>query len=369
MKKNYLEQSRLSMLLLVLLTVVISSCEVDDFTEAVPTGDANPAPTLSLLSPGDTARISLQRDQFLDISAEVTDNTPGLSLFSVTILDSLDNEVFTDDLALTGVSSTALVQVPDSIFAIGATYALNVFVEDLQGKRTETSSEFIGIGLLSNQDQVFVIGNFNGWGDSASPVYRDIPMTLVGDYTWEASAWLDEANPEFKFADNNTFGGTEWGESGDGVCDGIADGGSNIACPVASNNVKFIFNDLSLEYSIQELETNVEEVYVLGNFNGWGSNDPDLRMTAIEDHMWQVTAEIAPGTGGFNDGDTPTFKFVDSPDFSNGDLGDWGDSDCDGIANLMNDNSGGDTQCGLEVGSNTFTFNDETLEYSFESND
>lgn len=327
------------------MTVVFSSCEVDDFTEAVPVGDANEAPTLSMVSPGDTARISLNRDQFFDISAEVADNTPGLSLFSATILDSLGNMVFQREERITGVSIAATIPVPDSLLAIGAEYDLQVFVEDTEGKRTEATGKFLGIGLLSNQDQVFVIGNFTGWANSADPAFRDVPMTLVADHTWEAAVWLDEANPEFKFVDNNTFGGIDWGE--DIACDGVADGGDNIVCPVTSNNVIFRFNDETLEYEILEPNSNQDRMFVIGEYNGWAnSND---RLTLVEDNIWEIELSNLSGP----------WKFVANDNFG---LDDWGDAGCDGTAELF----GSNIECDFE-GDFIIRFNDETLNYSLEA--
>lgn len=343
MKKNYLEKNRLSITFILLLTVVFSSCEIDDFTEVVPDGDANTAPTITLLSPGDTVRIILLQDELFEISAEVADNSPGLSLFSATILDSLGNEVYQKEEQLTGVSIIATISVPDSILAVGANYDLEVFVEDTQGRRAEATSSFVGIGLLKNQEQIFVIGNFTGWGDTGAANYRDIPMTLVADYTWEAAAWLDEAAPQFKFVDNNSFGGSDWGD--DGPCDGIADGGGNITCPVTSNNVVFRFNDQTLAYEIIELSANYDEMFVLGEYNGWGNSED--RFTLVADNQWEVDLNFSG-----------PWKIVADENFG---VDDWGDGGCDGVA----EPGGANIECDYD-GDFKIRFNDDNLNYSVE---
>ena len=91
-------------------------------------------------------------------------------------------------------------------------------------------------------------------------------------------------------------------------------------------------------------------MFVLGSMNGWGSNDPDLGMTLIDDHTWQVS--------GVTITDTDQFKFANTPDFSDTD---WSDPECDSVADEAG--ASDNINCGFN-GTVTITYNDETFEYS-----
>ncbi|MEL7001779.1 MAG: hypothetical protein AAFN93_03490 [Bacteroidota bacterium] len=98
-----------------------------------------------------------------------------------------------------------------------------------------------------------------------------------------------------------------------------------------------------------EFNANQAGLWVLGSFNGWGANTPDLGMTLIADNTWQVTGV------GITAGDQ--FKFANTPDFSGID---FSDPECDGVVEQgISDN----INCSFN-GTFTITFNDETLEYN-----
>ena len=353
-KIRYLWQGLLSLLGILL---IFNSCEVDDFTVTPPTGDANPAPTLSLTGPGDTVSFQIP----FTISAELSDNSPGLSVFGYSIIDSTGALVITEQRFLYGTTSTTVEFEVDSAIAI-ARYTLDFFVEDTQGKRVEDSQMLDVIGTQSVLDEVFLIGDFTGWGDSGDPNFRDLPMDLIDDFTWQSSdsIYLTPSS-EFKFVDAATFGGNDWGEES-GQCDGVAFDGAgetNInaggACSIVEGYHRITFNDQTLAYSIERLTANQAEMFILGNFNGWGGTDNAMHL--VDNNTWKDTDITLPADA--------AFKFVNTSNFGNGDEGDWGDSECDGVAALLNDDGGGDIICEFD-GTFTVTFNDETLEYSVE---
>lgn len=77
-----------------------------------------------------------------------------------------------------------------------------------------------------------------------------------------------------------------------------------------------------------------------------------MQMELVDDFTWQREEVTLSSTN--------PFKFANSPDFGGGTT-DWGDADCDNQAEEF----GADIACGFD-GTFTFTFNDQTLEYSVE---
>ncbi|KXX71870.1 hypothetical protein AVL50_03540 [Flammeovirga sp. SJP92] len=107
------------------------------------------------------------------------------------------------------------------------------------------------------------------------------------------------------------------------------------------------------EYVELAFEANETELYLKGDFNGWGNNNP---LTLVGDHTWEVSGvPLEAGT-------TYGYKIANSGDWSGND---WGNSV--GTNGTLELTTGGAPNASFEVttsGSYTYTFNDETLEFS-----
>ena len=336
--KSRLIRSRLPAVMVISLVAV--SCKIDDFSDDL---GNNVAPTLAIISPGDTANVN----EGFSVRLRTEDETPGLSIASIILRDESGSTVLSLTETLIGVLDTAEFTIEPDQLSVGA-YSLTAIVEDTEGVRTEADTVFFGSPFKSVQSDMYILGSLNGWAANDS----DLRMTLVGDYTWEILDVSISAADEFKFVNTPDFSGTDWT---DPECDGIADeegGGANIAC--GFNGVFDIrYNDLTFEYAVEGepvFLSNQAQMFVLGSMNGWGDNDPDQAMTLIADHTWQVTGVIMTSGG--------QFKFANTPNFQGTD---WSDPDCDGVAD--EEGASDNIDCSFE-GTVTITFNDETFEYS-----
>ena len=105
-------------------------------------------------------------------------------------------------------------------------------------------------GFASSYSSMTVAGNFQGWTASANN------MRLVADYTWEYTAYVNEATPEFKFAANGNWT-TNWGDSDQSdyvlPIGGTAESpGSNIIISNSLNGLyTFTFHETTLVYSAE----------------------------------------------------------------------------------------------------------------------
>ncbi len=205
---------------------------------------------------------------------------------------------------------------------------------------------------LATFDEIYLLGNFNGWGNGRP---EDL-MTKVGDHDWIITT--DFSGPDnvpitdvlFKFVDANNFGGIDWGDNG---ADGIADrGGDNISPGVDVTPVTIEFNDLTGVYSVSTIAKNFAELFVLGAHNGWGNGGPEDAFDLIDNNTWRTTIVFTE--------DNQEFKIVDGPNFGGAD---FGDDENDGIANPGP--GGGNIAPGLPTGTYVFTFNDASLAYYF----
>lgn len=320
---------------LVAVIILTTGCEVDDFTEELSDAQNN-APTVSIIAPGDTVGLA-----GFTATAMFTDDTPGLSLATYNIIDSLGNVAFSQEYVLIGTSDSIAMNVPADTLNIGS-HTFSVTVSDTKGLETTVTSDFEVVGTLSNQDQMFVLGSINGWGGT------DLQMTLVDDYTWVVKPVKLTPTDEFKFVNTSDFSDVDWE---DPECDGVAtqDGGGNIGCGYADGSYILTFNDQTLEYSVEPILSVQSQMYVLGSMNGWGGTD--LEMSLIDNYTWQVE-DVAMTA-------SDEFKFVNTSDFSDVD---WEDPECDGQATQ---DGGGNIACQYE-GTFVLTFNDQTLEYSVE---
>ncbi len=320
------------------ISLVTMSCKIDDFSDDL---GSNVAPILAIASPGDTANVN---EGFI-VKLIVEDTTPGLSLASIALEDESGSTVLTLTETLIGVLDTIEFIIEPNQLPVGD-YDLTAAVEDTEGFRTEEEIAFFGSPFKSVQSQMFMLGSMNGWGANDP----DLSMTLVDDYMWEVQDVSISATDEFKFVNTPDFSDTDWSDSN---CDGVAEeaGSTNIACGY-NGTFTIRYNDLTLEYSVEGevvLLSNQDQMFVLGSMNGWGSNDPDLSMTLIDDHTWEVA--------GVSITDTDQFKFANTPDFSDTD---WSDPECDGVADEAG--ASDNINCGFN-GTVTITYNDETFEY------
>lgn len=323
---------------LLILSALAVSCKIDDFSDDL---GSNVAPTLAILSPGDTTNVN---EGFV-IKLDVRDATPGLSLASITLFDGSGVSILTISEKLIGVADTVEFNITPNQLPVGG-YSLKAMVQDTDGIRSESTSEFYGRPYKSIQNQMFVLGSMNGWGANDP----DLGMTLVDDYTWEIQDVTILVADQFKFVNTSDFSDTDWSDSG---CDGVADevGGPNLNC--GFNGIFTIrYNDLTFEYSLEGealFLSNQDQMFVLGSLNGWGANDPDLGMALVDNNTWEVSGVTLTASD--------EFKFANTPDFSGTD---WSDTGCDGIADEV---GAGNLACGFE-GKFTIRFNDETFEYS-----
>lgn len=198
--------------------------------------------------------------------------------------------------------------------------------------------------LESNLDDLFLLGSFNNFeGDEAT-------FTLVDDHTWRLEGLNLSAGDEVKFSDKDNFSGNSYG---DNEPDGVADlFGSNIMIS-ATGVYTIVFNDQTLDYSFVVDCTPFQQagMWVLGSMNGFGDNNPDQEMMMVDADNWTISGVAA------TNGDS--FKFANTPNFTGVD---WGDTNCDGIAEPGNfDNN---IACITEDGSYTMTFNTCTLAYT-----
>lgn len=122
-----------------------------------------------------------------------------------------------------------------------------------------------------------------------------------------------------------------------------------VATAVDNSGLSTVSDTIRFDVFDSEFSANFAGIWVLGSFNGWGANDPDLGMSLIADNTWQIEdVTIGPGD---------QFKFANTPDFS--DI-DFSDPECD---NEVEQGIGDNINCAFN-GTFTITFNDETLNYT-----
>lgn len=328
-----------SLLLGLFVVLVISSCEIDDFSEDI-SSTSNTAPTVTLNAPGDSVNVANE----FTFSVTASDDSPGLSQAVFTVRDSLGIVIVSQTFELIGTSATAEMDFEVDGLPLGR-HTLTVVVSDTEGESTTVTKEFIAFTevLKFTETELFVLGSMNGWGGT------DLQMTLVNNYTWEVKAVFISATDEFKFANTSDFSGTDWGDDG---CDGVAASGEgNIGCIAADGFYDLRFNDQTFAYSFTEVPANVRNVYILGSMNGWGGTDLEMNLTGP--NTWEISGVALAASD--------EFKFANTPDFSDMD---WGDNECDGTADTPGAGNISNTNCGFGTGLFHVTFNDATLAYS-----
>ncbi|MEM6522398.1 MAG: hypothetical protein AAGF85_04920 [Bacteroidota bacterium] len=344
------------------------------------------------------------------IEAEITD-AAGNSLITDDIILSVIQPEFTELFLLNGTESLSMIQSMNDVHSWELTTSLEAMQALLlatSGDTTgfvwgDTSDPQDGIAELSNTgiinagdagdysitfndisfeyaintltfDEIFLIGNFNGWGD-ARP---EDAMTKVGTNDWIITTEFNEpdgvdpvalADIQFKFVAGANFGDgvKDWGQDpnqtptpqGGVAIDG--EGEQNINPGFTSVPVTITFNDLTGVYGISTIASNFPELHLIGNFSGWGNNDGALSvpMTLVADNLWE--GEIDPNNfdSGYNPADNIEFKFVLAPTFG---VQDFGDDGQDFVA----DDTGSESNVvpGIAGGNYIVQFNDQTLEYN-----
>lgn len=121
---------------------------------------------------------------------------------------------------------------------LGLNYSL---YDDQQGATGDTNGG--GSGYLYSYDQIYLRGSFlNSW-------QGNLPMSLVGDHTWQVSTTLTGLTNKFKFDTTTNWTGVDWGEVSTNR-DGIADIYQSSIPTTLTGTVRFTFNDLTYVYSV-----------------------------------------------------------------------------------------------------------------------
>lgn len=196
-------------------------------------------------------------------------------------------------------------------------------------------TNFLERPALSTYSSMNLRTSANAWANQ--------PMTLVADFTWQSTLWLESAPAAFKF---DAFG--DWSVNfGDNNADGVAGSNqANIALNQGPGEYVIQFNDRTLTYSIEKTRR-FEQVYFRGTANSWAAE----AMTFKGNSTWQLTVSF---DGAPND----RFKFDITGDWSIN----FGDNNSDGIA----ERNGADISIFQGAGEYVITFNDTTLNYEVE---
>ncbi|MGB3180329.1 MAG: hypothetical protein WBB45_03000 [Cyclobacteriaceae bacterium] len=323
--------------LAIIAGVASTGCEVDDFTEEITNTDD---PTLTLVNQADTINIEANTE----LRFAVEDQAPGLSYFQADIKNADGIVVYGMAEKLTGTMDTIVFKIDQDTLDVGQ-YTMEAMVEDTEGRSSSFAGTFYGDVFgnpipVANQDAMFIQGSMNSWGGFEQR------MTLVSDYTWQYTFTIS-ATDEFKFANTFDWSGQDWTDTD---CDGVVEDGAgqgNIACGY-EGDVLVTFNDETLEYSVDPLVSNEDQMFIMGDMNGWSGGD--LEMSLVGSYTWEITGvTIEAGN---------QFKFASKSDWSGRD---WGDAACDGVAEEAT-GGGANTNCNFE-GTYTVRFNDETFAY------
>ncbi|MEO0553909.1 MAG: hypothetical protein AAF149_11945 [Bacteroidota bacterium] len=292
--------------------------------------------------------------------------------YQMTAVDDNIWEVMGVELAGTDIFKFAI----DQSFTISfGDIACDGMAEEIDGLGTDTDCGFSGRftvrfndetteyelipGFESNVDQLFILGSQNNFEGT------DLAMALTADNTWTYEELEIDVDDAFRISETPTLANMHYGQDGSGstydtmteVASGTAEEfGSNFVLPAGAPHGRYDiqYNDIDQSYTFTLVEqlsfaSNETSVFVLGEMNGWGSNSPDYEMTLVDDFTWQVENVVISSTN--------PFLFVTDTGFSKK----WGDAECDGLTN----EGGADIACGFD-GTFTFTFNDQTLEYTVE---
>lgn len=198
----------------------------------------------------------------------------------------------------------------------------------------------------------FLAGTFNDW------TLSDYPLRKSEDGFLKSSIIkLRAGSYQFKFANTTNWSADDWGVS-EGLSGKMqySTGGLNAKFSITSDGkYVFSFNPQTLDYLIHRIEdySNQDEMYVGGTFNNWQLSKG--KMNLVGNSSWQLDdVFLAQGEH--------QLKFANTNNFSGED---WGNAvGLEGVASIA---TGGKPNVQFSIaidGYYTFTFNDETLEYS-----
>lgn len=322
--------------------VFLGACQ--DETEL---GNLSFAPNVISLTPRDDGRQSIIGGFNVELITVDGPSSP-LASGSISMKDAAGNIIFEVTEDLSGTRDTILVEgetFDSENLGLGF-YTINYTVTDTEGNETtlETTFELVPLPFVANQSEMYVAGEFNGWGST--------PMELVATNTWQASS-IDLAGGKFKLKNRMDWSDTDWGDSD---CDGTmvitSGGGPDTDCGY-TGLVNLSFNDETLKYTVTPAVTyasNVAGLYAFGNFNNF-QGPPTYSFTLKDDHKWEL-AEIRLKAGDY-------FKLFEMANLSGKNFGDAG---YDGTAEEFGSNivMPGETADAFYK----IEFNDQTLAYS-----
>ena len=280
----------------------------------------------------------------------VDGTTSPLASGSVALFDGTGTKLAESTKTLSGTSDS--IVIAGSAFNAASLpvgqYSMTIPVTDSKGKSStrNTTFEISNLPFAANHNEMFIAGEFNGWG-------ADV-MTLVADHIWEIKN-INLNGGEWKIKNCSNWCDEDWG---DPQCDGImasnkaAGGNGNTKCGDSGlANVRF--NDMTLTYSVQpavNFDKRVNGLYLLGTFNTFQGGEYKFAHTA--NNTW-VLGEILLEPG-------DAFRFAEYADFMGKN---FGDADMNGVAEEFGPNIViPSTQQGAYY---SITFNDKTLAYSF----
>jgi hypothetical protein len=216
--------------------------------------------------------------------------------------------------------------------------------------------------LVSCKDDVDVEGllNFPPSIERMNPpadgavVIGDFDMNIVfvdgkGSPLKSASVSLKTASGTELFSTTQNLDGTRDSLFVDGTefnAAALAAGEYRLLVTAQDVNGKAMTLDTSFDIITSLYPANNNEMYIAGEFNGWGWDQMEL----VSPYTWEIKNINLQGK---------KWKFKNTKDWTDQD---WGDgSGCDGVMNVK----GSDTDCGFD-GLVNVKFNDQTLEYSIE---
>lgn len=327
----------------VALLVTATSCR-EDFE----VGELSFPPNVIVLQPAADGKVPVGN---FDVLLVVVDGPSSpLQTGSVVMKDAADEVVFSLEKEMSGIRDTLLMKGDDfnaASLGVGE-YKLQYTITDTRGLsvQKETKFEIVNSLYVSNETEMYIAGEFNGWGSGV--------MTLVANYTWEIKN-IDLQGGKFKFKNREDWSDTDWG---DVDCDGVlavtTGGGPDTDCGY-SGLVNVRFNDETLEYTIEpavNFASNVSGLFVLGSMNNF-SGPPDFGFSLVADNTWEL-AEIRLKPGDM-------FKFAETKTFQGKN---FGDAEFDGKAeefgaNIVVPNT-------MNEAIYKITFNDKTLLYTID---
>jgi hypothetical protein len=339
---------QLKYLLYLLALVFIGFACTDDDLDADALTDLPPG----IMSITPNSQVTIGEFDVLAILVD-GENSP-LASATLTVSDEFGNVLGTKSRDLSGTLDSIKLEAAEFNAALlgEGNYVIDLLASDVSGNEVTRTVEFSITNSLfaSNHSEMWLAGSFNGWDETGTH-----PLVLIANNTWEIQN-VDLQGEGWKLKNCLTWCDEDWG---DPECDNIMNsnlsgGNSDTQCGF-TGAVNIRFNDQTLEYEIRpavEFATNLSGLYLMGDFNSFEGGD--YRFSLVDDHTWVLQEVlIAPGM---------KFRFAEMPNFMGKN---FGDADMDGIAEEFADANAVFPES-EEEGYYSFTFNDATLEYSYE---